>query len=193
MKRHLCGGIVLGVVLALVASSSAGDKKDPFEMLKPGPEHKVLEKMAGTFSAHSKSWFDPTKKEAEESTGVMNRKMILGGRYLQEKFEGKVMGMPFEGGGLTAYDRMKKIYVSIWVDNMGTGIMHSTGSYDSAKNAFTFQSEDIDPFSGQKTKTRTVIRLVSDDEDVMEMHSQPSDGSAKERKVLEVTYKRKKG
>ncbi|MCI0639157.1 MAG: DUF1579 domain-containing protein [Gemmataceae bacterium] len=192
MVRHLCGGIVLGVVLALVTSSSAGEKKDPFEMLQPGPEHKIMEKMAGTFAAHSKAWFDPTKKEGEESTGVMNRKLILGGRFLQEAFQGKVMGMPFEGGGLLGYDRMKKTYVSIWVDSMGTGIMQSTGSYDSAKKAFTFQSEDIDPFSGQKTKSRTIIRLVSDDEEVMEMYSQPSDASAKERKVLEVNYKRKK-
>lgn len=192
MKRVV---VVVGfalVGLMVGTRSGVGQEKDPLEMIKPGPEHKILASRAGTFEARSKSWFDPTKSEPEESTGVAKRKMILGGRYLQETFEGKVMGMPFEGGGLGGYDRLKKTYFSIWVDNMGTGVMHSIGVYDADKKAIIYTSIDLDPFSGMKMKNKTVSRIISEDEDMIEMYQQPSDGSAKERKVLEVRYTRKK-
>jgi len=39
------------------------------------------------------------------------------------------MGMPFEGMGLDGYDNASKEYISIWIDNMGTGIMYMKGKW----------------------------------------------------------------
>ena len=40
------------------------------------------------------------------------------------------MGMSFEGMGVTGYDNLKGKYDTIWMDNMASGMMHGTGSFD---------------------------------------------------------------
>ena len=52
--------------------------------------------------------------------------MILGGRYLEQRYEGTMMGQPFSGIGVTGFDNYKKKFVSTWVDSMGTAIMTMT-------------------------------------------------------------------
>ena len=111
--------------------------------------------------AKVKAYFDPTKGP-EESTGTMERKLIMGGRFLQEKYEGKAMGQPFFGMGIMGYDKLKKKYTAVWIDTMTTSIMHSLGTYDAEKKTFTYVSDDLDPYTGKKMKTRDVLKIVSD-------------------------------
>jgi len=165
-----------------------GDKEDPS---KPGPEHKILATLEGSFHATVKAYFDPTKPP-DESTGTMERRMIMGGRFLQERYEGKALGQPFFGMGLTGYDKTKKKYNAVWVDTMSTSIMNSLGTYDAYKKTFTYLSEDFDPFMGKKMKGRDVLTIVSDKEQHQEMFRSPAEGEGPEMKVLEIKYVRKK-
>ena len=41
-----------------------------------------------------------------------------------------MMGMPFQGMSTMAYDNGKKTFMSTWIDNMGTGILETEGTYD---------------------------------------------------------------
>ena len=61
------------------------------------------------------------------------------------------------------------------------------GTYDAAKKTITMLGED-ESF-GPKMKVRDTIRIVSADEQVMEMFRTPP--GAPEMKVMEITYKRK--
>src|SRR5947207_1231 len=98
MIRRKYGVVFLTVLaLALVPRAWAQTEKD--DMSKPGPEHKILASLEGVFEAKVKAYFDPSKP-ADESTGILERRMIMGGRFLQEKYDGKVMGQPFFGMGL---------------------------------------------------------------------------------------------
>lgn len=190
----LSAGIVLGLLaFAIVPPLDAGGKKDFkdfMEMGKPGPEHKIFRLLTGTFDTKVKFWMDP-KGQPNESTGVMKRKMIMEGRFLEELYEGKVNDMKFFGMGLLGYDTQKKKYTSVWVDSMSTSMMTTSGSYDADKKTFTFTSEGDDPYTGVKTKNRDVLRIVSDTEEIMEMFRQPSDGSHPEFKMMEIRYTRK--
>lgn len=56
--------------------------------------------------------------------------MILGGRYQQSMHTGSFNGMPFEGISLVGYDNTKKVFMSSWADNMGTGSMYMEGTWD---------------------------------------------------------------
>src|ERR1051326_8300687 len=78
-------------------------KKIEFPPVKRGPEHKVLQSLVGNYDAKVKFWMDPSKPPTE-TTGVMNRKMILGGNFLQENSKGKFMDKPFAGMGAVGYD-----------------------------------------------------------------------------------------
>lgn len=187
--------------LAIVSLSGAGagekkeqdkkDIKDFAEMGKPGPEHKILGTLTGSFSAKVKFWMDP-KGEPQQSTGTMNRTLIMGGRFLQENYQGMMGDQKFVGMGLVGYDTHKKKYVSTWIDNMGTGMMNSMGTYNADKKTFTYTSEDDDPYTGVKMKMRDVLRIISEDEAIFEMFRQPSDGKMPEVRVMEIMYSRAK-
>ena len=61
------------------------------------------------------------------SEGVSEHRWILDGRYVEQVYRGKAMGMPFEGRGFTAYDNVQGKYLGCWMDTMGTGMMFSEG------------------------------------------------------------------
>jgi hypothetical protein len=183
-------GVSLLAMAALVwAPRTWGGEKE--DMSKPGPEHKLLASLAGTYEAKVKAYFDPTKGP-DESTGTMQRKMIMQGRFLQELYDGKAMGQPFYGMGIMGYDKLKKKYTSAWIDTMSTSIMTSLGTYDADKKTFTSVGEDVDPYTGKKMKLRDVFKIVSDKEQLLEMYRGPAEGEGAEFKVLEIHYTRKK-
>ena len=178
------------VCLAAQQATQGGDKKKdevPFAKLpKPGPEHKLLAKLEGTWNAKVKSWFGPG--EPKESSGVMVRTMIMDGRYLHEEFQGEFLGKKFLGSGVTGYDVNKKKFVMAWIDNFGTGVDTRTGTYDKENKTFTFLGEQDIPKTGEKAKVRDVLKLVSADEQTFEMYRSQE---GKEFKIMEITYKRK--
>jgi hypothetical protein len=179
--------LLLGCALLVAAPRlAADDKEDPGE---PGPEHKLLAKLAGTWDAKAKVWFEPGKPPTE-STGVMKRKMIMGGRYLQEEYQGKFGPDDFTGMSIAGYDRVRKKFFSSWVDSMSTGVILSEGTYDAAKKTFTYINDDIDPATGKKMKGRDVLKVDNDDQLTFEMYRAEEEG--KEAKVLEIIYTRRK-
>jgi hypothetical protein len=199
MRVFLWGTALAGALLLLASpvrsqdKDKKDDKKQPsiedyLKLAQPGPEHKRLNALDGSWDCIIKMWMDPSKPPTE-TKGTFERKWIMGGRYLQEEAKGEFAGMPFQGFGLTGYDNIRKKYTSMWVDNMGTGIMTSLGSYDADKKAFTFITEDIDPFTGKPKKMRSVITVVNNDKHIMEMFEPGPDG--KEVRMFELTATRK--
>lgn len=188
--KHFIAALLAGMFLVSHSATSGEKKDDPFAGLpKPGPEHKFLASMEGAWTANVKSWFGPG--EPKESTGTMDRKMIMGRRYLQESFKGEFLGTKFEGMGIVAYDVNKKKYVTTWIDNMTTGISMMQGTYDTDSKTLTSLGEEDNPAMGGKMKTRDVLKITSADEQRFEMFRTPLK-TGKEFKVMEITYTRKK-
>jgi hypothetical protein len=188
LRMLLMAAVALGFAL-VQATVDGGDKKkdEPFPVPKPGPEHKLIAKLSGTWDGKIKAWFNPG--EPMESTAVTTRKMIMDGLYMQENHTGTFAGMKFKGLGLLGYDTAKKKYVQAFIDNFGTGISQNEGTYDESKKAWTFLGEEDSPIFG-KMKTRDVLTVVSEDSQHFEMYRTPGkDG--KEMKVMEITYTRK--
>jgi hypothetical protein len=147
----------------------------------------MLAKNAGKWKCTVKSWMDPNG-EPMVSEGSEEAEMMFGGRYLRSHFKGSMMGRPFEGLGMLAYDNGKKKYVGTWLDSMSTGIMSYEGDYDAQKKEIVCHGEFVDPLSGAVQKSRLVTRLVSDDQHVFEMWG--PDPSGKDTKWMEITYNR---
>ena len=64
--------------------------------------------------------------------------------------EGQHDGHALRGAGTEAYDNVGKQYVSSWVDNMGTGIMHATGTCDAAVQGLHLHRRDVGPDDRQE-------------------------------------------
>jgi hypothetical protein len=193
-------GLALFALAVVVSAPAGADEKkpknggDPFEAYeeagKPGPQHKVLESLAGSWTYTLKMWMGPGAKPVE-SKGTSQNKMILGGRYLLQEAKGGMFGKEFLGRGVTGFDKGQGKYVSAWIDNFGTGISRSIGSADKSGKVLTFEREEIDPLTKKAEKGRDVIRILGKDKYVMEMYKILPGG--KEFKVMEITSTRKGG
>jgi hypothetical protein len=153
----------------------------------PGEPQKKLARLAGDWTFTNTMWMPG--QPSMESKGTMHGVVLMGGRYVEHTWKGDMMGMPFEGRGTDGYDNVGKQYVASWVDNMGTGIIHSTGTCDAAVKVCTYNAEMWDPMSGKKTTQRSVITWMDDNTFKNEMYGQGPDG--KEAKMMEIVAKRK--
>jgi hypothetical protein len=170
------------------AMGGGGEMEAMMKAATPGEQQKKLSRFAGDWTFTNTFWMAPGQPPVT-STGTMHGVMLMNGRYVEHTWKGNMMGMPFEGRGTDAYDNVGKQYVSSWVDNMGTGIMHSTGTCDDAVKVCTYMAEMWDPMSGKKTSSRSVITWIDDNNFKNEMYGPGPDG--KEAKMMEIMAKRK--
>jgi hypothetical protein len=87
-----------------------------------------------------------------------------------------------------AYDNAKKVFISTWIDNMGTGIMTMEGTYDSTSKTMTMKGKMVDPTTGKDCDVREVMTFVDDNTQKMEMYCTMH---GKEMKTMEMVSKRK--
>jgi hypothetical protein len=164
------------------------------ELAKTGENHKLLATMAGNWSYTVKMYMDPSGKP-QESKGTATRKSIMDGRFFiaehSGKFQmpgkdGKMTDMNFKGMAIEGYDNVKNKFVSSWIDNMGTMIMNTEGTYDAASKAFTYTA-DCEMMPGMKVKIREVIKVVDNDHHNFEWYEDRGQGEAK---TMEISYTR---
>ncbi|MDH3457611.1 MAG: DUF1579 domain-containing protein [Gemmatimonadota bacterium] len=159
------------------------------EAAKPGPEHALMASMAGSYTVTSKFWMDPSAPPSETTYGYRAH-MVMDGRYLVEEYDGEMMGQPFKGMGLMAYDNSEQRFVSAWIDNMGTGIMTMHGEANEDHSEISWWGEVKDPVRGQMQKIKSVTRITSPTERTYEMFMVLPDGSL--FKNMEITHTKKK-
>ena len=155
----------------------------------PGAEHKALEMMAGSWDVSTKMWMAPGAPP-QEAAGASENKMILGGRYLEQHYEGSMMGRPFSGIGTFGFDNYKKKFVSTWTDSMGTGILTTTSTADKTGKVITSWGMMDDPAEKRSMKSKSVVTIVDADHHTYEAWHALPDG--KMTKDLEIRYTRKK-
>ncbi len=185
--------LILAVSSNMFAQEGQQKKMSPeqkawMEYMMPGPMQKMLEKHVGKWKTVNKYWQYPGA-EPMVSKGTAEYTMILGGRYLKGTFSGIMMNQPFKGMSLDAYDNAIGKFKSIWIDNMGTGIASSEGTYDKTNNMFNFMGSMVDPVQKKEMTFRTTVKLVDPNTEVFNMYMM-HDG--KEFKGMEITYSRVK-
>ena len=163
--------IIVAAVLALPAWSQ--------EMPKPGPEHKMLKELEGT-------WTTSLKAGGKEAKGTATYKMELGGFWLTGTMQSDMFGTKFTGKSLESYHPAKKKYVSVWVDSMSTAPVNMEGTYDKEKKTMTMAGEGPG-MDGKMTKYKSVSKFP--DANTIEMTMWIGDGK---EPTFSVTYKRKK-
>ena len=170
--------------------------KQMMEMSKLNENHKLLADMNGSWNYTINMWMSPDPNaQPQQSKGTASRKSAMGGRYftmdvtgkLQMPGEdGKMKDMQFKGMAIEGYDNVKKKFVSSWIDNMGTGIQYSEGTYDPASKTFTFSSE-MEMMPGMKTPVREVLKMTDKDHMMMEWYETHG---GQEKKTMEIAYTR---
>ena len=167
------------------------------ELAQPGPNHKLLANGVGTWTYAIKMWMNPDPSAPpSESSGTTITKEVMGGRYFISEHkgkmqmpgpDGKLVDMDFNGIATDGYDNVKKKFMSSWIDNMGTGIVISEGTYDASTKTFTYHAE-FEMMPGMKTKVRQVLKIADKDHRTLEFFE---DRGGQEVRTMEIKYTRK--
>jgi len=149
----------------------------------PGAGHEALNAFEGDWIAEVQCFMDPGA-QAEIHRGTASAQWILGGRFLEEEFHGEMMGKPFTGRGIFGFDNTKQKFVSIWLDDMNTGIYTSEGKGDNGNKVITLEGKANCAATGEHdVPMGQVIRVLSHDKHTVELYH---DG----RKTMQITYTR---
>lgn len=191
MKRTTVYALVL-VLAPFCHLNAQGDQQEAqkkwMEYMTPGPIQQMLAKADGEWDAAIQLWMSPGAP-VEKSTATCTNRMLLGGRYQESKYSNSMfMGKPFEGMGWLAYDNAKKVFVSSWIDNMGSGMLVQTGTWDEGTKTINFSGKMVDPMSGKDIDVRQTLQWIDDNHQKMEMFSQMG---GKEFKTMEIALVRK--
>ncbi len=187
MKKILLASCFLFLSTGIYAQDQAEAMKAWVEYMTPGPMHQMMAKMAGNWKTVT-TFVDPSTGAETKSEGEATFELILEGRYMKSVHKGEMGGMPFEGLGIDAYDNGTKGFVSIWIDNMGTGIMMMKGKYDDKTNSLEFTGEGYDPAAGKPMKYRSVSKWINDNKTVFDMFGEMG---GQEVKMFTMEYIRK--
>ena len=165
----LCSFLVTAISFSVYAQQmDEASMKAWMDYSTPGDMQKILAKSEGKWIGDITMWMAPGQPPMQQK-GVLENKMILDGRYLQGKNTATMMGMPFEGWGLTGYDNSRKVFFNTWIDNMGTGIIYLEGTWNAEKKSIVFTGKQTDPMSGKEMDTREIFTIVDDNHNTMEM------------------------
>ncbi len=177
--------------------NAADMMKEMMELSKLNENHKLLSSLDGNWDCTVKMWMDGnTSGKPQESKSTATRKTIMGGRYVSMDVsgnmqmpgeDGKMKTVQFKGMGLEGYDNVKKKFVASWIDNMGTGIEFSEGTYDPATKSFTYTSE-VEAIPGMKTQIREVVKVPDNKHMILEWYENQG---GQEKKTMEINYTKK--
>ncbi|HLO37196.1 MAG TPA: DUF1579 domain-containing protein [Lacibacter sp.] len=156
--------------------------------MTPGEMHKWMASHAGTWDAEVTSFMPGAPPSTSKATEVV--KMVMNGLYQEGNLSGTMMGMPFTGKSIMAYDNAKKQFALSWIDNLGSGLMIMTGQYDAATKTMNLNGTQTDPTTGKDSKVRQEQKFIDDDSYVLTMYGDGPDG--KEVKFMEAKFKRVK-
>lgn len=197
-SRKIAAYVAAAVMtIALAAPVQAQEAMDQEAQMKqwakystPSEHHKDFEKYVGTWSATMKMWMAPSAPPVE-APGSAEYTLLLGGRWLMQNFKGTMMGMPFEGLGLSGYDNFREEYVSTWMDNVSTAGIKITGKRNPETGELTMTGPMDEPMTGERDKTfKAVEKWLGPDSFVFAAYDNiPGTG---EVKVMEIIYTRVK-
>jgi hypothetical protein len=183
--------LVVIIILASINQIKAQDQQEAMkawqEYMTPGNMHQIMAKDTGEWKMTISQWMDPSQAPMK-SEGTCSNTMILGGRYLQSNQSSSVMGMPMNGINIIGFDNGKKIFQSVWIDNMGTGIMFAEGPWDDATNTITMKGKMFDPISKMDEDVRETYKIIDENHRVLELYVTQN---GQEIKNLQADYERK--
>ena len=183
MQNVLFSLLALSICFALAAPIAAADTdtaaatvtedqlaQDPTSQMtrwlrasQPGAEHQRLDDLAGRYTVTIRAWLTHADQPPMQAEGEAEYRWVLGGRWLQQRLNSRLMGLPYEGLGMLGYDRTEEHYASYWQDSLSTATRSSFGEYDEQEMQLVMRGTAHDPATGAEDQPiRYEIRFNDD-------------------------------
>lgn len=154
----------------------------------PGAYHARLAGFAGSWNLHLRFWQEPGTTP-QESDGTAELRLVLGGRFLEQRQEGRLLGRPTSGIGYLGFDNAKGRYVSLWLDDLSTAALRTEGPPDGSGKAIRTRGMMNDAVTGKPLRIEEVVTLVDADRFTYEAWTGPPGGTLS--RVMDITYTRR--
>ncbi|MCB1057809.1 MAG: DUF1579 family protein [Acidobacteria bacterium] len=155
---------------------------------QPGPEHRLLEKLAGHWRMAVKIW-GPPGQPPKSLTGESDQTMILGGRFLEVRAKSEEsQGQHIESLVIYGYDRRLDLYTMTGFDNLGTYSIEAEGVVDEETGTVDLEGTTLDPMSGDASSYRFELHPLSEDVYTVSLYFETPDGD--DVLLMETTYTR---
>jgi hypothetical protein len=199
-RRIVCAAAAIALLGIFCRVTAAADSKTPVspeavlkamgEAGQPGSEHKKLEPLVGDWTFTLKMWTDPSQPPAE-LTGTVNRKWIMGGRFVQETVNGQcnLTGKTFEGLGLVGYHGGEKKFTFSRACGLCGTAACNLATLDASGQKFSCATEECCPLSGERFSGRDEVIIENNDRIVTNVYKTQG---GKEAKVMEIVSLRRK-
>ncbi len=160
---------------------------------QPGPEHAELMALAGAWDVEGYMWSAPGAEPIKLGFPAENR-AVLGGRFLESRAAGELMGMPIEALTIYGFDRRHRRYTVVGFDSFGTYYVTGAGTMDPATRTVAMDGTDDDPVTRMTQVYTLHLRFVDPDTYVTDavFHDAAHTGGGPSFKAVELTYRRRK-
>lgn len=166
--------------------------------LSPGPHHRALDPLIGTWKATKYNYILGDDGEPVVSHDMKVKVRWLkktGGRFLEEKTEGTLAGRPYYRVGVMGYSNIDRRYEWTTFDSVTPTTMTYRGLPDSGTpSEISIPGEFTDPgvlgpeYQGKTIPMRTVFWIDSADHHTVDLYFTPPD--QQERLVDRVVYRK---
>ena len=160
----------------------------PAVMAVPDSHHARLADFVGSWNIHTRFWRQPDM-EPLESDGTAELRLILGGRFLEQRQEGTLLGKHTSGIGYVGYDNAKGRYTSLWLDDLGTAVLQTEGPPDRSGKVIRTHGMIDDAATGKPLRIEEAMSLVGPDRFTYEAWTGPPGG--KLMRVMQIVYSRR--
>jgi len=187
--------LLLGSALLLISTAiSAEEGKNPTSALPmpayaerglPGPGHKLLEPLIGTWRVEKELYVagGTPEKPLTSREITSHREWLADGRFVRDETQGRIAGSRYWRLGLLGYSTMDQCYEWVTIDALNANMMIYRGAPGSGPHqpitvAGTFTDQGIisEDTTGKSVKQRVVIRIENNDRHVIELYFQPPGG-----------------
>jgi hypothetical protein len=152
---------------------------------RPGPGHKVLDHYVGDWKGEVKCWMEPGG-DPQVSHATARIRWIMNGRFLEEDFQGEMMGQPFQGRTVTGYDNVTQTFKSVWISDMQTSMFVTTGK--GGGKVITLEGMASCPMRQRgDIPMKLVLRVLGPDKHTFEMFDL---SQGQDTKTMEIIYTR---
>lgn len=158
--------------------------------IRPGPNHRFLERFLGTWETGTRIFMGPEPTPAEK--GTVTGSWLMEGRWLKLEGTGSMMGMTVRTFTLLGYDNFKQSFVSSAVSSADTAMNEAEGDLDPSGEVLLMYGTLDEYLTGEHDKmVKYVYRFHGPDRFTLEIHDLPI--GERNTKVVEIEFTRVAG
>ena len=168
-----------------MTTTAKEQKHDPWaEYMTPSSIHRLFQQYVGSFRMD----IIMSAGEGKEPTIITvdsEHIMLLGGRFLEMKQQGNMMGMDYQSIMTLGFNNTDNKIALTTITNMGTGTLSLFGDWDEKSKSATLFGALTNPVTKNSITVKQVLSFVDDDSILIESYDKEGDNPEK----MTVQYK----